>query len=455
MPPHFEPTFESLNTHEVPAWFHDAKFGIFIHWTMSCIPAFVPKSGSLPDLIREHPHDMMKYTPYAEWYWNSIKFPDSPAAQYHRETYGDTPYEAFREPFEAGLDAWDPEPLVDVIEASGAGYAVLVTKHHDGFVLWPTSVPNPHIPGWNSRRDVVGELAAAVRARGMRFGVYYSGGLDWTFNRDAIVNFPEMMESVPRTPEYRAYADAHYRELIARYQPSVLWNDIAYPPGPELPELMAHYYNTIPEGVVNDRWAEPGTPRFPRPGHNDFTTPEYAQYEQIRQHKWESTRGIGHSYGYAANEDPATIITPVALIHSFIDAVSKNGNLLLNIGPKPDGTVVPEHEVPLRAIGAWLARYGDAVHGTRPWQRAEGTAIDAAGAQFSTRFTAKGSSVFAILLGTPAPGTLELVGLEELAVGRANIAGGEALQFARSGDALTIEIPLLPRSEAHAFELCP
>ncbi|HXU22854.1 MAG TPA: alpha-L-fucosidase [Tepidiformaceae bacterium] len=459
MPPPFEATFESLNQHEVPEWFHDAKFGIFVHWTMSCIPAYAPQSGSLPDLIRDHPDDMMKYTPYAEWYWNTIKFPDSPAAQYHREKYGDAPYEEFRKPYEAGLNAWDPRALVDLIEASGAQYVVLVTKHHDGFVLWPTAVANPHLHGWNSERDVVGDFAEAVRARGMRFGVYYSGGLDWTFNRDPIVNFSEMMASVPRTPEYRAYVDAHYRELIARYEPSVLWNDIAYPPGPELPRLFADYYGAIPDGVVNDRWAQPGSPRFPRPHHIDFRTPEYAQYDQIRERKWESTRGIGHSYGFAANEDPASIITPEALVHSFVDAVSKNGNLLLNIGPRPDGTVVPEHEVPLRAIGAWLARYGEAVRGTRPWLRAEGTAVDAAGSEFPVRFTKKGERVFAIVLGTPVEGPMRLTGLEDQTVGSTGLVGGllggKAVGFERQGEALVLDVPSLSASEAHAFDLRP
>jgi len=273
MPPPFEATFESLNQHEVPDWFHDAKFGIFVHWTMSCIPAYAPQSGSLPDLIRDHPEDMMKYTPYAEWYWNTIKFPDSPAAQYHREKYGDAPYEEFRKPYEAGLNAWDPRALVDLIEASGAQYVVLVTKHHDGFVLWPTAVANPHLHGWNSERDVVGDFAEAVRARGMRFGVYYSGGLDWTFNRDPIVNFSEMMASVPRTPEYRAYVDAHYRELIARYEPSVLWNDIAYPPGPELPRLFADYYGAIPDGVAKTAGRRPASRGSRAPTISTFVRP--------------------------------------------------------------------------------------------------------------------------------------------------------------------------------------
>ena len=285
-------------------------------------------------------------------------------------------------------------------------------------------------------------------------GVYYSGGLDWTFNRDPIVNFSEMMASVPRTPEYRAYVDAHYRELVARYQPSVLWNDIAYPPGPELPTLFADYYNAIPDGVVNDRWAQPGSPLFPRAayrlsdaGIRPVQSDPRAQMGIDARHR-PLVRLCGE-------RDPASIITPQALVHSFVYAVSKNGNLLLNIGPKPDGTVVPEHEVPLRAIGAWLARYGDAVRGTRPWVRAEGRAVDAAGTELPVRFTKKGESVFAIVLGTPVEGPMRLTGLEDYRVGSAGVVGGEALSLERPGDDLILAVPRLAASQAHAFELRP
>jgi len=83
----FEPTFESLRTHEVPGWFHAAKLGIFVHWTMACVPAFAPQAGSLPDLMRDHPADVHKYNPYAEWYWNTMKIPGSDTARYHAESY--------------------------------------------------------------------------------------------------------------------------------------------------------------------------------------------------------------------------------------------------------------------------------------------------------------------------------------------------------------------------------
>ena len=131
---------------------------------------------------------------------------------------------------------------------------MFVTKHMDGYCMWPTDVRNPHRAGWNCRRDVVGELSEAVRGAGMRFGIYYSGGLDSTFNDRPIGSVAEMLDAIPRG-DYPAYAEAQVRELIARYRPSVLWNDIAWPAeGKRLWPLFEHYYEQVPDGVVNDRW---------------------------------------------------------------------------------------------------------------------------------------------------------------------------------------------------------
>ena len=106
---------------------------------------------------------------------------------------------------------------------------VLVAKHHDGLCLWPGAVRNPRIEGYHTSRDVVGELTEAVRARGMRMGLYYSGALDWTFSRDPIRSAPDILTNGDPSPEYGAYAEAQYLELIGRYRPSILWNDFAYP----------------------------------------------------------------------------------------------------------------------------------------------------------------------------------------------------------------------------------
>lgn len=449
----FEPSVESLREHTVPQWFHDAKFGIFIHWTMASIPAFAPQAGSLIDVVREHPADFLKYNPYAEWYWNAMKIPGSETALHHAEVYGDAPFEAFREPFEASIEAWNPEPLLDLIVAAGARYVVLVTKHHDGFALWPTGIENPHMPGWHTRRDMVGELARGIRERGLRFGVYYSGGLDWTFEPRPMLGVADLFASVPARDEYRQYADAHFRELIERYEPDVLWNDIAYPAGPGLLELFADFYNRNPEGVVNDRWAQPGTETFPLALHHDFRTPEYTQYNDVRSQKWEATRGIGHSFGYVANEDPADIITPRELIQSFVDAVAKNGNLLLNIGPKGNGDVDPLHEVPLRALGAWLNSNGEAVYGTRPWERASTGATDASGTARQVRFTRGTGSVFATVFDTPVAGSLRFPKAEMPPFTRVMLIGHGALSHREAAGEVVVDFPAVAEAPAHCLKL--
>ncbi len=166
------PTRASLNEHEVPEWFRDAKFGIFIHWGPYSIPSFAPHSKQIDKLAEESEANAFAHTPYAAWYRNTVMFEDGPTAQFHRETYGeDYSYDNFGEAFNASLENWDPVAWAKLFKKSGAGYVVLVSKHHDGFLLWPSAIPNPHKPNWQTTRDVVGELADAVRAEGLKFGI--------------------------------------------------------------------------------------------------------------------------------------------------------------------------------------------------------------------------------------------------------------------------------------------
>ena len=423
---------EDLNGRPVPDWYEDAKLGIFIHWGMWAVPAFAPKSGHLPDLMRTHYHDLNKYTPYTEWYWNAIKLEGSPAAEFHKATYGDMPYEAFREMFESEAGSFDAQVWADLFAEAGARYVVFVTKHHDGYCLWPTAHENPHKPGWSSKRDYVGELAAAVRAKGLRFGVYYSGGLDWTFNPQPIANFGDMMASQVMDESYAAYADHQFRELIERYRPDVLWNDIGHPRESDIYPLFHDYYEAVPEGVVNDRWIPPGDlhrslldPKAragfnaavaeaaakapakiipPLPPHCDFRTPEFSAFEDIEPKKWEATRGLGAGFGFNRSETDDDLLGEADLICSFIDMVSKNGNFLLNVGPEASGLIPEIQSKRLRALGGWLQANGAAVYGTRPWRRAAGETQDG----LPVRLTASADRVYAILLGRPE-GPVQLV----------------------------------------------
>jgi alpha-L-fucosidase len=421
----YQPTFESLKQHPVPEWFHDAKFGIMISWTLSSVPGWATPVGSLHEVTKKFGYEYwFRNNPYSEWYWNSLKIEGSPTRAYHARTYGeDFPYTNFKDMFNAAAAKWTPEPWADLFTRIGARYVVLITKHHDGFTLWPSARPNPYRPDFHADRDLVGELTTAVRARGMRMGLYYSGGPDWWFQGDPIKDLVSMANTIPQTEEYVRYVDAHWRELIERYQPSVIWNDIGFPARLDVKSLYADYYNAVPDGVINDRSLQadvrklirsgfgrtlvrwllkaalntPGSGGIPKNIHADFTTPEYTSVSKLVAHKWEATRGLGYSFGYNRNETAGHMLTVEQLIRHLVDIVSKNGNLLLDIGPMADGTIPALQLERLEGLGRWLSVNGEAIFATRPWHTAEAETAD----RIPVRFTQCGDALYAILLGTP------------------------------------------------------
>lgn len=479
----YEPTWDSVSTHPLPTWYDDAKLGIFLHWGLYSIPGWAPQVPNIQELLRtKGPKAMLWDNPYAEWYLNTMQLPGSPTNIHHVQTYGqDFEYDGFRPAFDEGSMAADLDELAGVCAAAGARYVVLTTKHHEGFTLWPASIPHPRKGFYHAQRDIVGDLGAAVRRRDMRMGLYYSGGYDWPFNDAVLSNPADASLAVPTGAEYRQYAEAHVRELIDRYQPSVLWNDICWPGGGNLAELFAHYYNTVTDGVVNDRWLEAEGDRtavgdalarglgsaiqamwhyipesaksltFPAAHHYDFNTPEYAKFDHIVTKKWESTRGVGHSFGANRNERPEDIVTTTELVRSFSDIVSKNGNLLIGIGPGPDGRIADQQAAPLRGLGSWLAVNGEAIYGSRPWDVAatettEGTEV---------RFTRNGDEVYAILLDLPGSRTFGLRGVDASAVSDVRLLGvDEAIAWNVSGRDLTVTLPeRVPVAAAYVLSL--
>lgn len=404
----YEPTPESLEQHVVPDWFHDAKLGIFIHWGLYSVPAWAPRSETFVDLVPKRGYEYhFTHNSYAEWYWNTISIEGSPSHQYHLKTYGEGfSYDGFIPLFLQAVRGWDPQIWASLFEFAGARYVVLTTKHHDGFLLWPSKHPNPFKDGYQSERDLVGEFTDAVRAHGMRMGLYYSGGIDWTFQGLGIGNLNKFIQAIPQSDEYARYVDSHWRELIERYEPAILWNDIAYPLVANAPQLFADYYNRVPDGVINDRFNIPYSPYGKLPF--DFVTPEYKVLDSTEEQKWESTRGIGNSFGFNRNETDEDLLSTEALVHMLVDIVSKNGNLLLNVGPTAEGTIPWLQAERLLGLGWWLRTNGDAIYGTRPWQTATGKTADG----IAVRFTQKRDAVYAILLGTPEDGPVVIRGLE-------------------------------------------
>jgi alpha-L-fucosidase len=480
----YEATWESVRTHGVPDWYNDAKLGVFLHWGLYSVPGWAPQAPDIQELlVRRGPRRMLRENPYAEWYLNSMQIPGAPTQRHHRRVYGaDFPYDGFVATFEEAASSARLDGIASLCRDAGARYVVLTTKHHDGFALWPSQVPHPVKGTYHSRRDLVGQLSEAVRTQGMRMGLYYSGGYDWPYNGSVIRGAADVVLAAPSDAAYRDYVTAHVLELIQRYKPSVLWNDISWPSGGNLPELLAQYYNTVEDGVVNDRWLQPKPVRgarttllrvggrlaelvwplipadrkrlmFGAPPHFDFRTPEYEVRHTVSQGKWELARGVGHSFGANRQERPEDLITEAELIALFCDVVSKNGNLLIGVGPRPDGTVPASQQAPLRGLGAWLSVNGEAVYGTRPWAMAESTTREGA----PVRFTSRGERVYAMIGSSPHSKRISIAGLEGSNVTRVRLVGlSEPLEASFADGRLTVVLPeRLPATPVHTLDLGP
>jgi alpha-L-fucosidase len=429
-----------------PQWYKDAKFGIFVHWGPASVPGWAPQTTlNTQEMIKQKGLTYyFKNNPYAEWYFNSMRVPDSPTQHYHQQNWGSAPYDIFGQKFNEISASGNYRYFAqwaDLFARAGARYVVPVAKHHDGFTLWPTRV-KPRKPDWSAQTDLIGKLHAEVLARNMKMGVYYSGLYDWTWNATGIRNGFTAAINGYQSPETVAYMDGHVRELIALYRPSVLWNDIGYVTHPDaepfkLSDLWAEYYAAVPDGAIDDRWfeipaqsdrlypyltaasqffAEPagqglaevidailkvkvpaydkpaGGLTFPISTTHDYRTYEYEVPDDIQPDKWELVRGVGLSFCYNRNELPSQWLTFEELAWMFVDVVSKNGNLLLNVGPMADGSL-QDHEVKLlEDFGAWMKIYGDALYDTTPWSaiacNTYASLSDIAGP--TVRFTEKG-----------------------------------------------------------------
>lgn len=378
-----ELTDEMMAARTAAPWYQNAKLGVFVHWGLYSVPAWAPPVARG---LRGHPPQTppgafdISLTPYAEWYLNSLRTEGSPTQTHHRAHYGaDFDYYDFAPMFEAAHAAWRAQEWAALFAEAGARYAVLTSKHHEGYRLWPSAVENRRVAGRTlaATRDLVGDFANAMRGAGLKAGLYYSGGIDWSFHRaplgmdflEALVRFardrkagrPLTPAVFPDTPEFAAHADAELGELIERYRPDILWNDIGYKRESRLRTLLARYLELVPHGVINDRFGL---------AHADVETPEYRVRSSIAARKWETCRGVGASFGFNRNEGEGEMLAPFELIAMLVDVVSKNGNLLLNVGPRADGAIPANQAARLRALGAWLKENGAGIYDTVPWLRA-------------------------------------------------------------------------------------
>jgi alpha-L-fucosidase len=452
----YQATWESIDKRPTPAWFTEAKFGIFIHWGVYSVPAYAPV---IPGRLA-----------YAEWYWNAMTAGQREKAnpvqkgtwEYHKKMYGaDYPYENFAPQFRAEL--FDPDHWADVFARSGAKYVVLTSKHHEGFALWPSKEASATWGRpWNAaeigpRRDLLGDLTASVRRKGLKMGFYYSL-YEW-YN-------PLWLKDKPRY--VREHMFPQFKDAVTRYRPSIIFSDGEWDlPSAEWrsPELLAWLFNESAvkdEVVINDRWGKDS-----RHKHGGYWTTEYTPGMSGMEHPWEESRGMGFSYGYNRAETLEHYNSGRALIVMLADLVSRGGNLLLDIGPRADGMIPVIMEQRLAEMGFWLKVNGEAIYGTRPWKNTrqwsagEVPKIDynkefetsydvtklvgkpAAGkASIEAFFTAKGDAVYAILPRWPGRSFTIKEGLKARSV---SLLGHEtALKFISGKEGVRVELPELP-----------
>ena len=468
----FRPDWESLQKYEAPEWYKDAKFGIFIHWGVYSVPAF----GN-------------------EWYPRSMYSVGSDEYKHHIATYGTQDkfgYKDFIPMFKAA--DFDAAAWAQLFKKSGAKYVVPVAEHHDGFAMYDSGVSDWTAAKLGPHRDIIGELAGAVRAQGLHFGVSshrvehnFFLGVGRTIPSD--VNDPQYAAlygpahpwlAAPRgTPVSNdftyvstAWADdwlARGAELVEKYHPDIVYFDwwIGQPSiRPNLTRFAAFYYNRSLEygdhvGVINYK-------DYAMQEHAAVLDLERGQLGEIRPLTWQTDTSISNkSWGYIKDD---TFKSPEFVVHQLIDIVSKNGNLLLNIGPKSDGTVPDEVQKVLLDVGAWLKVNGEAIYGTRAWRiYGEGPTKVASGSFHDTdtahytpedfRFTTKGEALYVFGLGWPANAQAVIHALAQATgsehVQSVALLGSDAkLQFEQSGDGLHVRLPAqAPTKYAYALRV--
>jgi alpha-L-fucosidase len=463
-PGSYEATWSSLTKHPYPEWFQDAKFGIYFHWGVYSVPAF----GS-------------------EWYprWMYI---DTLVwgAQYHKhhlETYGTTDkfgYKDFIPMFKA--EKFNADEWAELFSRSGAKFAGPVAEHCDGFSMWDSRL-NP----WNAKkmgpkRDIVGELETAVRKKGMNFIVTLHHSWEWgwypTWDTLTDCSDPEYsglygQKTLPGAFDYKNPDPApgiewlqmwknKTIEVIDKYQPDMVWLDsrLSFIPDSIKKNLIAYYYN---KGLEWNREVSMTYKVGELPANSAILDIEKGALDNIEKFPWLTDASVDDA-SWCYNNNPK-YKSAQKLVNYLITIVSKNGQLLLDIPPKPDGTIPDEVKTILLEMGGWLSVNGEAIYGTRPWIRfGEGPTSDGKGdfndkiPDFTSndiRFTTKGDTLYALVMAIPASGKILITSLpvERFRIDAIETVGtNKKLKFSQNSDGALVVLPKMTPSE-FAFAL--
>ena len=336
------PSWGDLNSREYPQWFKDAKLGIFIHWGIYSVPAYGGAES------------------YGEWYLRGLQVGDANRTNFMKKHWGeDFTYNDFAPLFKAEL--FDADEWASIFQKARAKYIVLVSKHHDGYALWPSK----YSPNWNSvdvgpKRDILKELKAAVEKKDVRFGIYFSLP-EW--NNPLHYWYKDHNDSIGNYVD--TYMIPQFKEVISTYKPQVLFTDGEWYNTAEqwhARQLIGWYYNTVgKDAIVNDRW-----------GHGadiGFKTPEYSSGGLQTDRPWAEVRGLGRSFGLNRYEKLDAYMTPRDLIHLFARTVAYGGGLIINVGPAADGKIPLLQQERLEELGTWIGINEEAIYAAEAWTK--------------------------------------------------------------------------------------
>ncbi|GHU22740.1 alpha-L-fucosidase [Spirochaetia bacterium] len=421
----YKDTWDSINNFMAPKWFNDAKFGIFIHWGVFSVPAF-----------------------NNEWYPRSMYIEATPEYQHHIKTYG--PHKSFgykdfiplytMEHFDA--NEWAAE-----LKNAGAKYIVPVAEHHDGFQMYKSSISLFNAANMGPKKNLLGDLKNAIENNGLVFGASSHRAEHWFFLRHGKLFDSDIKEPLIRgdlywpsvTPE-PSFQDLHgtptpsdeymcdwllrTAELIDVYKPHILYFDwwiqhAAF--RPYLKKVLAYYHARADEyGFEPVICTKHDAVAF----GSGIVEIERGKFADAKAFKWQTETPVAkNSWCYTSQN---VYKKASDIVCELVDVVSKNGNMLLNIGPKSDGTISSEECSILRDIGAWLKTNGECIYGAKVWRtsaegptkESEGQFQDDEGACYTSedfRFTCKGDSIYVISLAYPNEGMLKIKALSKSA----------------------------------------
>ncbi len=466
----YEANWESLGEYEIPEWFTDAKLGIFIHWGVYSVPAY--RSEWYPRMMYL---DKKVWSAQGNIQTKDGRAPDKPVThvhEHHVTTYGpldEFGYKNFIPMFKA--ENFDAAEWVSLFKKAGAKYVVPVAEHHDGFAMYDSNITRWDSVNMGPKRDILGEISEEAKKQGLYLGASSHFAFNWSYYNKKHgwdTADPKYSDLYGWNNNPLEWVDddflelwwARTKDIIDNYEPDILWFDF-FIDKPEFvpyhPKLAAYYYNKGEEWgkeVVLQTKNFHDFKSYPEGTH--VWDLERGKLTDIYEYTWQTDTSIGaNSWGYVTNWISKT---PNRIVDNLIDIVSKNGCLLLNVGPKADGTIPDDQKEVLLELGKWLDVNGEAIYESRPWKRfgegpteqAEGHHSEARNADLTSkdkRFTTRDGNIYAIIMDWPEDGTVNIqsFGKESGYVGEiesvALLGYDEALSWGQTDSALRVSLP--------------